>query len=444
MNVILNRLDAVSIVVKGEISNEEVSRKLDEMVSKNAGKISIPGFRPGKAPKSVIIARYGDAFKNDLTMDFIREVVEEAIKQEPALEKPLFMDEPKFEPISDGKPFNVEIYVELKPKIELQKYKDFELKRPLIPVPDEEVDDMIEEFLLRNATLEPQERPVQENDYVEVKVSAGNEEPAPMLIPLDDPEFLNHFGDLIGKSMGDMLEKDMAFPDSFPDRRLQGRKGHFVLEITNVFKQIKPELNAEFFKKIGKQDGYSAEDFRKEVADYARAQKAQTSNDMVFERLIDALIEANPVQIPPKFQQQQVDEYIEENLNVSKIPQDELQNIMNEVNEKIRRRILYQFIVDAIADAESIEPSEQDVLDSMRNWAYSMRLNPDEVQKTFTEDPQRYEDFKSTVRREKTIEFLLSTCKILDEMVSEKSDTATPENTAESEVNNDESELQTS
>ena len=448
MNVILERPDEAVVLIKCELPAEEVSKRFDELVRENAQRIAIPGFRPGKAPKSVIMARYGDAFKNDLTVKLINEILSKAIEQEPALEKPLFIDEPKFEPVEDGKPFSVEIYVELPPKVELQKYKEFELKRPIIPVPKEEVDAMIDEFLLRNATLEPQKRPVQENDYVEVKLSLEDDEPSPILVPLDDPEFLNYFGDLIGKEVGEKIEKNLSFPDSFPDRRLQGKSGNFVMEISNVFEQVKPELNAEFFKKLGKPEGYTAEDFRKEVEDFARANRSKASDDLVFERLVDALIEANPVKIPPKYFEKQVEEYIQENLDVSKIPQDEMEKIRGEVEDRVRRRILYKFLVDAVADAENIEPSEQDVIDGMRNWAQSVGINPDVVQKTITEDPQRYEDFKHTVRREKAIEFILSTCKIVDEEISKKGDeqkNAPPEDAPqEREVNEDESQLQTS
>jgi len=418
MNVTIENTAAGIFIVRGEVSTEEVANGLDEMLNEYGAKMHIPGFRPGKAPRSMVLARHGNLFRNELAQKFVREIVNKAVEQEPAIETPLYIDDPKFDALSEGSPFCVEIYVEIKPKFQLKKYKEFQLQRPAVPVTDKEIDDTIADFLDRNATLEKREYAARENSYVGVKLSIDGAEPVPMIIPLDDPEFAQFFRELTGKSVGDKIEIEREFPDSFPDRRLQGRKGKFGIEITEVFELVKPALDNDFLKKIGKPDGYGVADFRAEVAEYVRGQKAKDADMTLKARLIDAIIENNPIEIPPKYLDARTGDYMNERWDITKLQKDEAEKLRQGLKPTIARQASYQMLIEAIADVENIEPSEQEVRDSIRRTAVSLGINPDAADKACETGSERYKEFKRSARNDKALDFILSTCTVVDERVA--------------------------
>ncbi len=416
MNLTIEYPSAVSVVITGNFSANDVSAELDKLIRQYRDSLTVPGFRPGRAPKSLIVTKFGDVLKPEIEKALLRLTLEKAFDKEPSAYPLLFMDitEQKF--TSFDEPARLKIYIEVRPEVKLNEYKGFELERAETPVSDEEIDRVVEDFRIRNSVLESRDRPVEEGDYVETKVLIpdGGDEPIPMLLPLDDPEFVMFFGNLIGKSKGDVIEKDIDFPEGFPDRRLQGKSGHFRIEITNVYQQVKPELNEEFFRKMGKPEGYTVEQFRKEVADYIRSEKSMVSESELREKLIDRLIEKNPVEIPPKFLEQEVERKLSRKIRGNDLSEDELEKLRNSIITQVKRQIAYEFIIDAIASAESIELTEQEIEDGMAMRAQLFNAPIEEVRKFYNESPERLEELKTTLLRKKTLEFILSTCKIVD------------------------------
>ncbi len=396
------------VIVKAEFSPEEVSKKINQLIQEYKKDLVVPGFRPGKAPKSMILARYGDAIKRDVSQMLLQEAVNEAIEQMPELEDALFVDEPKMGTIEEGKPFTIEIYAEVKPEVEVKKYKGFELEKEEIPVDEEEVDAAIEDILNRNARLEERQRPVEENDYVEVKFSEGDQEPIPMLIPLDDPEFAQFFGELVGKSVGDVVEIEAEFPEAFPDRRLRGRKGTFKVEIVRVLEQVKPELNEEFFKSIGKPEGYTAEDFRNEVREYIKQQKSRQSTDELKKQAIEKLIKENPVPVPEKYLMSRVDNYIAERIDLSKIKREDLEKLREELKPSVAEEITFEFVADKIAEMENITVDDREVLDAARGALASMGYSPDLAEELYKPGSEEFDRLRRRIIRDKVVELVMA------------------------------------
>ena len=408
MAIIIEKPSSCTIIVKGEYSPDEIQRKMNEMVKKYAKQVRVPGFRPGKAPKSMIVSRYSDAFLDEIRQDFLSETVQKSIEESPELEKALYTDEPKMDKIEIGKPFTIEIYAEVKPQFELVKYDGFEIERSEIPVQDEEIDKAIEDILIRNTSLDEISRAAGENDYVEIKFFEGDNEPVPMMIPLDDPEFLQFFTGLLGKSIGDTIEIEAAFPDNFPDRRLQKKNGKFRLEITKVLEQVKPELNDEFFKKMGKPDGFKADDFRSEVAEYIRQQKVNDADQEIKQKIIDELVKENPVDVPPKYLDARVKQYISQRWDVSKIKPEELDKLGSEIKPTIEKQIGYEFIGDKIAEIEKIEVDDNEVLDIAKNLIASMGYSPDIAEQIYKPQSDEFERLRKQAKRDKALNIVIS------------------------------------
>ena len=414
MSISIEKQGSCSVIVKGEFSADEIETKMAELIKKYSKQIRVPGFRPGKVPKSIILSRYGDAFKDEIRQEFLSETVKESIEKMPELEKAIYMDE----------------------------YDGFEVERNEVPVKDEEIDAAIEDILVRNTSLEERSRPAQKGDYVEVKFFEGDNEPIPMIISLDDPEYLNFFDTLVGKSAGDKVEIEADFPDNFPDRRLQGKSGKFTFEITKVLEQVKPELNSEFFTKMGKPDGYTEQDFRKEVAEYIRQQKTTNADNEIREKIIEELVKANPIDIPKKYLDARVKKYISEQWDISKIEQDEVIKLSAEIEPIIKKQIAYEFIAEKIAEVEKIEVSDDEVLDFARNLIVSMGYSPDLAEEIYKTGSEEFERLRDRIKRDKALDIVISRSKITvkpfeEKTVSDNSEKNEDEKKSENTENNE-------
>jgi len=422
MGIVFERPDEVTIIVKCEYSAEEVSRKFDNLVNKYSRQVNIPGFRPGKAPKSLVLTRFGEAFRNDLTQELLSEAVKQAIEEAPQLEKALFTDEPKFNEVVEGEPFSVEIYSEIAPEVELVKTAGFEIERVVLPIEDAEIDNAIEDILMRNSSLQKRQRAALDTDYIEIQFSAGDEDSIPMLIPLDDPEYARYFDELIGKSIGDTVEIVQEFPDSFPDRRLQGKKGSFHIEVTNVNEQVKPELNAEFLKNMGKPENYTVDDFRKEVAELIRQEKTKDSEDLIKQKFVEALVDTNPVKIPPKYFDIRLERFIKENWDTTKISEEELGKLKEDIIPQLERGIAYEFISDQIIKIENLEVSEQELLDHAKSIMISMGYGPKVADDLYKPGSDEYARLEKQFLRNKALDSVMAKSTIIDALASSESE----------------------
>ncbi len=414
MEVQIEHPSPVVAVVRGEFSAEEVSQKVDDFIEQIRREVFIPGFRPGRAPKALIKARLGDAFKRELAGKLVQEVLEKAVEEEPDLEKPLYIDNPKHDELDEGKPFSVEIYIETKPKVELKKYKGFELRRAPVPVTDEEIDEAIDSFLYRYGEFQERERPVQEGDYVEVKIPLDGE-PVPILIPLDDPEYAQFFKPLISHSKGDRVTIEAEFPENFPDRRLQGRGGSFEVEITRVVEFVKPTLDEEFLqKRLGKPEGYTKDDFRKEVADYIRQQKLKKAEEDLRDAVIDELVKANPVELPPKYVEMRAQEFMAKTWDLSRATDEEIKRLLEEIKPHVERQVAFEFIAEAIAEAEGIEISESEADDVLRGYSARAGVDFETLKRVATSDQEGFSLLRSRMLRDKVVAKVLETCRIVE------------------------------
>ena len=423
MDIQIEKQNSVTIVVRGYLAADEVKNRLEQKVAEHAKNLFVPGFRPGHAPKGLILARYGDAIKELVKEEILEEVLKEAREKNEELKETLTISKPKHEPLEPEKEFVVEYTIEVPPKVELKQYKGFTLKRPKVEVTEDEVNREIQDFLIRNAQYVEVKRPVAENDYVEVMFTReGDEELVRALIPLDDPEYAQIFKDFIGKKLGDKFSLTLDFPDSFPDRRFRGTKGEFNFEIIKIYEQKIPELNAEFFKRMGKPETYTEKEFRKEVEEYIKAQKSRASQDVLSQRAIDELVKANPVEIPENYLMLRVDQYLAEKLGGTRITKESLDKLREQVKESMKNQIAFEFIAKAIAEQEKIEVTDSEVEDEIRRLAYSQGIDPNAAVEVFKKDQNRLEEVRESVLRRKVIELVLSTCKIEEEGEEEETE----------------------
>src|SRR6202166_2277404 len=150
-----------------EIPAEEVTKKLESVAKEFARVARVPGFRPGKAPVSLIRRRFAEDIKGEVVQSLVPERVEKAVAEQ----KLTPVSQPQVEKLdfTEGQPLKFRAVFEVLPEFELGNYKDLELEVPVMDVTDEDVDKALQEMTERAAAFAPVEGRVQDGDYVQLK-----------------------------------------------------------------------------------------------------------------------------------------------------------------------------------------------------------------------------------------------------------------------------------
>src|SRR5712664_85523 len=239
-----------------EIPADEVTKAMERVAKEFARVARVPGFRPGKAPVSLIRRRFADDIKGEVVQSLVPERVEKAVTEQ----KLTPVSQPQVDKLdfNEGQPLKFRAVFEVLPEFELGDYKNLELEMPTMEITDEDVTKTIEEMRERAAAFAPVEgRAIQDGDFAQVKLLGTPEGGGD---PLQAESVLCHIGaeetlepfntHLKGASAGDHKDFDGDYPADYPDPKLAGKKYHYAVEVLGIKTKKLPELNDEFAKDV--------------------------------------------------------------------------------------------------------------------------------------------------------------------------------------------------
>jgi len=205
-----------------EIPADEVTKKLESVAKEFARVARVPGFRPGKAPVSLIRRRFADDIKGEVVQSLVPQRVEQAVTEQ----KLTPVSQPQVEQLdfTEGQPLKFRAVFEVLPEFELASYKDLDLEMPVMDVTDDDVTKEIESVRERSAAFAPVEgRPAENGDYVQLKINGtpeGGGEPIQadsVLCHIGAEETMEPFNEnLRGANTGDHKNFDVAYPADYP------------------------------------------------------------------------------------------------------------------------------------------------------------------------------------------------------------------------------------
>src|ERR1035438_4002414 len=239
-----------------EIPADEVSKAMERVAKEFAKVARVPGFRPGKAPLTLIRRRFADDIKGEVLQSLVPERVEKAVTEQ----KLTPVSQPQVEKLdfNEGQPLKFSAVFEVLPEFELGNYKDLPLEMPTMEVSDEDVAKTREEMRERAATFAPVEgRAVEDNDFVQLKLTGTPDDGGE---PLQADGVLCHIGaeetmapfneNLRGVNIGDHKDFDVPYPADYPDAKLAGKTYHYSVDVLGIKTKKLPELNDDFAKDV--------------------------------------------------------------------------------------------------------------------------------------------------------------------------------------------------
>ncbi len=427
MSLKVEKLEGGMAKLTIEVSAEEFKKAIETAYNKNKKKIQMPGFRAGKVPRNMIEKMYGKGvFYEDAANEIIPGAYEKAFNE--CEEEIVSTPEIDVVQAEEGKPFIFTAEVALKPEVTLGKYKDIEIDKIEIEVTEEEINETIERERKNSArTITVDDRPVKDEDIVtidfegfvdDVAFDGGKGEDFDLTI--GSHSFIDTFEEqLIGKNIGDDVEVNVTFPETYHVDDLKGKPALFKVKIKGIKENELPELDDDFASEVSEYDTF--EEYKKSVEDHLKEKKADEAKTKKEDAVIAAIIEDAKMDIPEamlKTEQRSIVRDFSERLQMQGMNIDQYymytgtneEQMMEQVKEQAERRIKTRLVCEAVVDAEKIEVSEEELDAELKKLADQYGLELDKVKNEFM-DEERIKEFKKDIAIQKAITFVTESAK---------------------------------
>ena len=388
-----NRLDGANAVITATIAKEVVESNLDKVAKQAAKTMNVQGFRKGKVPVAVIKQRFADKLREDAESEALRKILGEALKELNILNVDL-IGEPiisKFDKKEDGS-IDLEISVACKPTIDLGDYKSLLPSVVEKEVDVKEIDARLEEIANSSAPLEKlaKKRAVKDGDHAVIDFEGfvagiafegGKAEKYPLHV--GSGSFIPGFEEqVIGMKYEEQKDIIVSFPESYQAKNLAGKEATFKVTLHEIQEKVAAELNDEFAKRmLPGEENVTIDTLREKIKEQM---KAESMGKYYREELKPEYLETLVKEIEFALPNSVVDQEINYALNnkVRTMTEDEIkalqedpskvEEIRNELKEDAVNSVKATFIIDALAKAENVQVSDQEVMQVLYYEAMQM------------------------------------------------------------------------
>ena len=408
-----------------EVPVEDINSEMDDAVNMYSQNVSIPGFRPGKAPKQLVKSRFKKEILGRLRDHLLPKSYHEAL-QEHHLTVINIIEMDEDIQVVEGEPLSYSVTMDVRPEISLPDYKGIELSRDREELGESEVDERIQSLLEQRADFEDvEDRPVSRGDMAQIDFTGSLDgEPLEEAVPeakglgegkdfwlqASDEAFIPELGlGLAGLSIGDKETITTTFPDSFVVEQLRGKEVSFDVEVKGVRARKLPELNEEFFTGLGVKD---EKEFREQITSSLESEKDRAADGKLRESIETYLMDKTTFELPESMvaevTQQQIQQIANE-MQKSGIDEDKLMEQKDELLEtaknKAERQVQLRLILQSIAEKEEIQVSDSEFKREMSMMAYAYSMQPDELERRLKENNQ-LDDLRGDIICRKVIQLI--------------------------------------
>jgi trigger factor len=386
MTFTTNKIDEANATISGTIDAETLEKSLDKIAGQAAKTMDIQGFRKGKVPVRVVKQRYADKLKQDAQGDALREMMNDGLA-ELSLSQADLIGEPnftKFDEKEDGS-IEVEISISCRPTIELGDYKSLVPAMEIPTVDEKELEDELNKIAEQGAPLEKikRKRMARSGDYAVIDFE-GFKDGEPFdggkaekyTLELGSNSFIPGFEDqVIGMKYDEEKEITVTFPDDYQAADLAGAEVVFKVKLHELQEKVAAQLDDEFAKKILPNEENATVEMVKEKINgqLVNQKKMKYFMDEIKPAYTEALVKSIEFAVPSVLIDQEINQQL--NVKVSSMSEDEIKALQEDpeavkkIQEEARPDALNSvkatFIIDALAKAENVEVSDQEVTQTL-------------------------------------------------------------------------------
>ncbi|HSN66564.1 MAG TPA: trigger factor [Fusibacter sp.] len=415
------------VTIKVTVAAEEFEKAVVAAYNKNKGKFNIPGFRKGKAPRSIIEKQYGEGtFFEDAVNSLLPVHYEKALD---ALSiDPVARPDIDIEEVAPKSDLVFTAVVTVAPEFTLEGYKGIEVEDVNAEVTDKMIDDEIEKTRNMNARLVSVDRPIQNEDTAIIdykgfvgdhQFEGGTAENQELVI--GSGKFIPGFEEqLIGAKIGDHVHVNVTFPEVYHSEELAGKDAVFHVSVNDIkFKEL-PAIDDEFAKDVSEFETLEA--YKANMKAELEVSAADSAKAARRDKVIDAVSELITVDIPAKMIESEIDGMIKEfdqQLRYQGLSMDQYVQFtggnIDALREQMRTdalaRVKTSLVIKKVMVQENIEVTEADVDAEIEKIAEMQKRDASEIRKLFEKD--NYDYLKSNLKSRKTVDFLVDNAKFI-------------------------------
>lgn len=379
MQVNVQKLSPVLVEFDVVVDAARVKSEFDKAFATLGRSARVSGFRPGKAPRKVLAQMFGARIAADVTQRLVDETFPKATDEQQL--QPVSAPDIEPQKVVETEPFTYKARFEIVPEISELKWTGLEAKRETAAVTDEMITEELDKLRRSNSTLEaPAEaRPAKKGDVVTIDftVEVGGSEVADagakdFQVELGAGQLIAAIDEaLIGKAPGAHAHAEVDMPPSHPHAGLRGKQATFHLSLTDLKERILPAADDEFAKDLGEYETLA--DLKKYLKDGLEKQAKEASDNSLAEQLVNELVKANPIPVPPSLVRRQMQITEQEVLgmarrqgqNPSRLPDEVRARIQADSESKVRAGLL----MAEIAKREAIKIGDPELEEGMKELA---------------------------------------------------------------------------
>lgn len=399
---------------------EQVDGEVENRLKQAAKTVHLNGFRKGKVPLKVVKQRFGAGVRQEVIGEVMSRSFYEAVQQEgvnPA-------GQPSIEPkeMGEGKELEFVATFEVYPEVELADVASIAVSKPVAEVTDKDIETMIETLRKQQGTFKNVRRKaVKENrlniDFVGTKdgeeFEGGKAEGQELV--LGSNSMIPGFEDgLIGAKKGEEVVLDLTFPEDYHAEELKGAAVQFTVKVNQVAALELPEMDEEFFKKYGVEEG-GEDRFREEVRNNMERELKNAAKNKVKTQVMDGLLDANNVDLPKALVASEIEALrgqmmqqfggAAENMDLKSILPDDM------FNEQAERRVALGLIVGELVKKEELKV-DADAVKAMVEEMASTYQDPEEVVNYYYSNRELLAGVESAVLEDQVVDHILEKAKV--------------------------------
>ncbi|HEX5422662.1 MAG TPA: trigger factor [Candidatus Acidoferrales bacterium] len=412
-----------------EIPAENV-QKAEEKVARDIARVArVPGFRPGKAPVTLIRRRFAEDIRGEVMQSLVPEYLEKALDEKKLV--PVTRPEVEKLEFKEGEPLKFRATFEVLPEFELGDYKNLDVKVEAVEVGDEQVDKTIDEIRDRMATFVPIEgRAAKDQDYAIIKLigtPVGGGDPVQadgVLCHVGGEETLEAFTEnLRGVNPGETKRFRAEYPKDYPDPKLQGKAYDYTVEVQGLKEKKLPEVNDEFAKDVASQSEpfngvTNVAELKQKIRADLDAAKDEQQASQAREKILELLVQRHDFPVPEALVESQMDTRLERVVR-SLVAQGVDPRAVNVDWVSLRKRqqeralsdVKAELLLDRIATAENIDATDEDVDKEIAKLAERSGESATAIRARLTKQGA-VDRMKSKLRSDKAIDLLYRTARV--------------------------------
>jgi trigger factor len=431
VNVTVEHLAACKKLLRFEVETTTVDETFETVTKDFQRQAQLPGFRPGKAPKDMVVRKYSKDIEDEVKRKLISDTYKKGLEEQ----KLDVLGYPDIEEIqfNRGQPLVFAATVETTPEFELPEYKGIPAKRETRAVTDADVQRAIDALRAQRTTFLTVDRPIQTGDIAVINYTGTFEgKPLTEIAPtakgltekknfwVDVPSsaFIPGFAEqLVGAKAAEKRTVSVDFPADFVTPQLAGKKAAYEVEVTEVKEKTLPAVDEEFAKSFGAE---SVEKLTAGVRQDLENELKYKQNRGIRNQLIRSLLSRSNFELPESSVAREtknvVYEIVQENAKRG-ITRDTIEKekdqIYSAAAEGAKERVKVAFLLQKIAEKEDIKVSQQEIAQRINHLATMYQIPPEQ----FAKDLQKRNgliEIYDQLMNEKVVDFLQNNARIED------------------------------